>query len=162
MVTIIKSCQVCYYYLMTATGHAIIGTVIAAKIGNPTLAIPLAMASHLVADMIPHWDVATNRRQKGKDRVFKEAIVDELLGFVLGYLLIQFLFPQTNLIYAFIIIIFAQIFDWLFAPYYFFGVQAFKWAYDFGKKTNKELDKPWGIINQIALIAALVVLAKVF
>jgi len=34
---------------MTATGHAIIGTVIAAKIGNPYLAIPLAIVSHLAA-----------------------------------------------------------------------------------------------------------------
>lgn len=39
---------------MTATAHAIIGTVIAAKVGNPVLAVPIALASHIIADAIPH------------------------------------------------------------------------------------------------------------
>lgn len=147
---------------MTATGHAIIGTVIAAKIGNPTLAIPIAIASHVVADAIPHWDVATNRKQKGIQRVLKEAFADEIIGFILSFLIIRFLFPGTNLFYAFTIIIFAQSLDWLMAPYYFFKIKAFKWAYEFGKLTNKELREPWGIINQVVIISVLVALAKVF
>ena len=49
---------------MTATGHAIIGTVIAVKIGNPALAVPLAIASHIAADAFPHWDEGTNSKKK--------------------------------------------------------------------------------------------------
>lgn len=146
---------------MTATGHAVIGTVIAAKVGNPALAIPLALVSHIVADFIPHWDTATNRDKKGMQRVFYESVVDVLLSFFLSFLLLFFLFPKTNIPYAFLIILAAQSFDWLLAPYYFFGVKAFKWAYDLSKKFNRELDKPWGIINQVAILILLVVVAKV-
>lgn len=146
---------------MTATGHAVIGTVIAAKVGNPALAIPLALASHIVADFIPHWDTGTNKEKKGIQRVLFETVIDVSLGFALSYGLLIFLFPRTEPLYAFLIILASQSFDWLMAPYYFFNVQAFKWAYTFQKLFNRELDKPWGIINQVAILILLVVLAKV-
>ena len=78
---------------MTATGHAIIGTVIAAKVADPGLAIPLAIASHFVADAIPHWDIATNRKEKTRGTLILEAFSDVLLGFVLSFLILVFLFP---------------------------------------------------------------------
>ncbi len=147
---------------MTATAHAVIGTVIAAKIGNPGLAIPLAFVSHIAADLVPHWDVGTNRHFKTRRQMRIQAALDVITSFALSYFLISFFFPQTNLLYAFIMIIAAQSFDWLMAPYYFFGIKQFKWAYDFGKKTNKELDKPWGIITQVVILIAIVTLAKIF
>ncbi len=149
---------------MTATGHAVIGTVIAAKIGNPALAIPLAIASHALADSFPHWDPATNRKDKGIKQVTREAFFDVVLGFALSYILIQLLFPQVNIFYAFTIIIASQLLDWIAAPYYFFKIKfaPFVWSYKFQKKIEHRLDKPWGIINQIAIIALLVVLAKIF
>lgn len=149
---------------MTATAHAIFGTVIAAKIGNPALAIPIALVSHVAADMIPHWDTATNGNGKGKspNRVLTDTMIDVGLGFILSYFLIIFISPQTNLLYALIIIIFAQLPDWLMAPYYFFKIKFFKWAYDFGKITNKDLDKPWGIFTQIATVALVILLGKLF
>ncbi|MBI2622772.1 MAG: hypothetical protein HYW64_01620, partial [Candidatus Levybacteria bacterium] len=129
---------------MTATGHAVIGTVIAAKVGNPALAIPLALASHIAADFIPHWDTGTNREKKGLQRVLFETIFDVLLSFALSYGLLVFLFPKTEPLYAFLIILASQSFDWLMAPYYFFGIKAFKWAYDLQKLFDNKLDKPWG------------------
>lgn len=147
---------------MTATGHAIIGTLIATKIGNPALAIPLAIASHVAADYFPHWDVGTNRNNKTPKRVLIESGIDVALGFLASYLILTFLFPQTDIFYAFMIVIAAQLPDWLMAPYFFFKIKAFKWAYQFGKLTNKELDKPWGIINQAILLFALLVIFKNF
>ncbi|HZQ29819.1 MAG TPA: hypothetical protein VFA93_01950 [Patescibacteria group bacterium] len=149
---------------MTATSHALIGTIIAAKVGNPALAIPLALASHFAADMVPHWDVATNSKDKGTKRVLIDATLDVIVGFLLSYSLIVLVFPHTNLIYAFFLIIIAQLPDWFFCPYYFFNLQwkISRWAYNFGKRTNMELDKPWGIISQIAVISLLVYLAKNF
>ena len=61
---------------MTATGHALIGTVIAAKIVNPALAIPIALGSHFLADAIPHWDTGTNRDKKSKTRFVVESSID--------------------------------------------------------------------------------------
>lgn len=149
---------------MTATGHAVIGTVIAARIGNPLLAIPIALASHFAADLFPHWDSGTNSRKKSNERMFFEASADVLIGFAVSYLLIVFLFPSTNLNYAFFMIIVSQLPDWLTAPYYIFHIneQPFIWFHKVQKKFNTKLDKPWGIINQVAILILLIFLGKVF
>ena len=146
---------------MTASGHAVIGTIIAAKIGNPALAIPIALASHVAGDLFPHWDEGTDGN-KTKKIIALQAVFDVLFGFGISYLIIFFLFPQTNLIYVFIMIITAQAFDWLTAPYYMFGVKQFKIFYKFQKMFDNELKAPWGIINQVAILTLLVVLAKIF
>ena len=108
---------------MTATGHALIGTVIAAKVGNPVLAVPIAIASHFLADAFPHWDTGTNKKQKSKKTFMIESAFDVILGFVLSWILITWVFPETNLAYAFLIIIMAQLPDWLTIPYLFFGLK---------------------------------------
>jgi len=46
---------------MTATNHALTGAVVALAIKQPILAIPLALASHFVIDMIPHFDAGLGR-----------------------------------------------------------------------------------------------------
>ena len=149
---------------MTATAHAVLGTVIAAKVGNPALAIPLAIASHIAADIFPHWDTATNKIQKGTKRVLVDSFFDVIFGFLISYAIIFFLFPQTNLFYVLFIIIVAQSLDWLMLPYYFLNINfpLFRWAYKFQKSFNHSLDKPWGIINQIAVLVLIIILAKLF
>lgn len=141
---------------MTATSHAIIGTIIAVKIGNPALAIPIAIASHVAADAIPHWDTATNRRKKSFKRLFIHSAIDVILGFVLSYLLIILFFPTVNLAYAFLVIIASQFLDWATAPYYFFKIKAFKWAYSFQKLFDRDMDLPWGLVIQVVLLLSIV------
>lgn len=147
---------------MTATAHAVLGTVIAAKIGNPYLAIPLSLASHFAADMVPHWDAGINWRKKTKERLFWESAVDVLIGYVVSYLLIFLLFPTTDLLYAFFIITISQLPDWLMAPYLFLKSKfpLFKYAYTIQHKLNQTLNNPWGIINQIIVLFLAIVLAK--
>lgn len=150
---------------MTATGHAVLGTIIAAKVGNPALAIPLALLSHVAADMFPHWDVATNGTTKGKKnkrRLFILSFFDVLLGFALSFVILYFFFSKTSTSYAFLLIIVSQFFDWMVAPYYFFNIDLppFNWTYKFQKLFDNELDKPWGIINQVAVLLVIVILAK--
>lgn len=147
---------------MTATGHALLGTMIAAKIGNPALAIPIAIASHIVTDTIPHWDTATNAKEKSRKRVFIEAVADVVLGFILSYLLLSVFFPTTNLSYAFLIIISTQSFDWLTGPYYFFNIKLFKVFYKFQKIFDNNLDAPWGIVSQSIIVILAFILAKIF
>lgn len=146
---------------MTATSHSIIGTVIAAKIGNPALAIPLAVASHIVMDLVPHWDTATNRNEKSRKRLFIDSFVDALLAISVSYSVLIFLFPKTNLHYAVLIIFFSLLPDILMSPYLFFKIKEFKWAYNFGKMTNRELDKPWGVITQMVAVTIIVILGKI-
>jgi hypothetical protein len=93
-----------------------------------------------------------------------EAAVDVIVGFLVSYLLIIFIFPQTNLTYAFIMIILAQGFDWAWAPEYFFSIKnpLSDFALWLGKIFNTKLDKPWGIINQVAILILLIVIAKIY
>jgi len=147
---------------MTATGHAIIGTVIAAKIGNPTLAIPIALTSHIVGDLIPHWDTATNRTKKTFKKLFTHTFIDVILGFILSYLIIILFFPKTNFFYTFFIIIVSQFFDWATAPYYFFKIKVFKWAYSLQKNFDNNLNLPWGLVTQIVFVALILALTIIF
>ncbi len=146
---------------MTATGHAVIGTVIAAKIGNPALAIPLAIASHVVADMIPHWDTGVGRKEKGRERFFIESAIDVGAGFAISYLIIRLFFPATDLIYAFIVILASQSFDWLTAPYLFFRIKNppfFYWSYKLQLMFDNGVTTPIGKYAQVAAVVIVVLL----
>ena len=147
---------------MTATAHAIIGTIIAAEVSNPLIAIPLSFLSHVPLDMVPHWDTGTERRKKSTQRLFIDTAIDLALGFILSYLIIFFIFPKTNPSYVFLMIISSQGLDWLTAPYYFFNlhVPPFSWFYKFQKMFNSDLGKPWGIISQ-ALAVGLVLFSSI-
>lgn len=150
------------YVFMTATAHAVIGTIIAAKVTNPLMAIPLAVLSHIAADIFPHWDTATNIDKKGKKRAIFDSFLDVILGFLLSYAIIFFLFPQTNLLYVLMLILVSQSPDWVMAPYYLFHIKLplSKWTYLLQKSFNNSLDKPWGIITQVAVLILLLIIAK--
>src|SRR3990167_11027957 len=74
---------------MTATAHALIGASLAAKIVNPVLGIPIAILSHFIADLVPHWDAGTNHKNKTLTRLKLEATLDVLLGFALVFLIFR-------------------------------------------------------------------------
>lgn len=40
---------------MTATNHALTGAIIGLTIANPAIAVPMAVLSHFVLDMLPHY-----------------------------------------------------------------------------------------------------------
>lgn len=143
---------------MTATGHALIGVALAAQFSNPYIGIPIALASHILADYVPHWDAGTHGESKTKKQLRFEATADVLVGFVASYLLIMWLFPTLDLVYAFIMIIAAQGLDWGTAPYYFFGIKTipFTWFHAISYSTNIRLDKPWGIVTQVIVVGLLV------
>lgn len=148
---------------MTATGHALIGTVIAAKIGNPALAVPLALASHFAVDALPHWDTSYHRRQKSRAKFFFQTLADFLLGLILSYGLIIFFFPKTDLTYAFIMILVSQSPDWLTAPYLFFNwdFAPFNIMYKLQKLFDTHMAMPWGLVNQVAIVTAVIILGRI-
>jgi len=149
---------------MTATGHALVGTIIAAKIGNPALAIPIAISSHFLADALPHWDTGYAREKESKARFVTMTTIDIILGFVLSYLVIVLFFPTTSLWYAFLLIIMSQLPDWLTAPYLFldWNFAPFTWVYKLQKRFDSSIGLPWGFINQAVVVIALIFLCKVF
>ncbi len=147
---------------MTATSHAVIGTVIAAKIGNPAVAIPIALASHVIADLIPHWDTGVNRHKETKQRFFWNTVADVLIGVVICLAIIYFFFPTLAIHYALLIVIFASLPDILTAPYLFFDWKfpPFTWAYKIQKSFDNGEDSAFGRYGQIAIIAIVVIVGK--
>lgn len=145
---------------MTATAHALIGASLAARIANPYIGIPVAIASHFAADLIPHWDAGTNHRNKSSLRLKVEAVFDVLLGFALVLLLFRTQTAQ-NPAYMFSMVIAAQLPDWLAAPDYMFNLKVppFSWMYKIGHETNTRMQLPWGLVTQVVTVGLLVYFA---
>ena len=143
---------------MTATAHALIGASIAAKITKPLVGIPLAILSHFAADLVPHWDAGTNHKNKSALRLKLEATLDVLLGFALVFLIFRNLVDPT---YLFVMVISAQLPDWLEAPSWMFGLKfpPFSWMDFLGHKLQSRLQLPWGLVTQVAVVGLLVVYA---
>ncbi len=145
---------------MTATAHALIGASLAARIANPYIGIPLAIFSHFLADLVPHWDAGTNHRSKSTLRLKAEAVLDVLLGFALVLILFR---TQTfqNPVYMFSMVIAAQLPDWLAAPAYMFNLKVppFSWMEKIGHETQTRLQLPWGLVTQVVIVGLLVYFA---
>lgn len=139
---------------MTATAHALIGASLAVKITNPYLGIPLAIASHFAADLIPHWDAGTNHKKKSRNRLIAEAALDVLLGFALVFLLFGNI---VNPVYLWTMVVAAQLPDWLEAPSFMLGwhVPPFSWVDWLGHKLQSRMQLPWGLVTQVVIVGLL-------
>ena len=71
---------------MTATNHALTGAIIGLVVGEPLLALPLALVSHFVCDAIPHFG-SRHSEATIKTKTFQNYLVVEValcFGLVLG------------------------------------------------------------------------------
>lgn len=128
---------------MTATGHALIGTALAASIQSPQIGIPIAILSHVAADAFPHWDTGWRRHEKTFNRFFAESLTDLALSLTLPFILAYFFFPELNFIYLFVMVLAAQLLDWITAPSIFL-----KWTFfpfDLPYKLQLVFDNPIGL-----------------
>lgn len=143
---------------MTATAHALIGASLAVKIVNPYLGIPLAIISHFIADLVPHWDAGTNHKKKSMTRLKIEATADVLIGFALTFLIFRNL---VDPMYLFVMVISAQLPDWLEAPSWIFGfkVPPFSWLDWLGHKLQSRMQLPWGLVTQVVIVGIMVIYA---
>lgn len=74
---------------MTATNHVLTGAVIGAAVTNPLLAIPLALTSHIILDIIPHFgDIAAWTDRKRLSFMIILGIDMVLAAIILGILLV--------------------------------------------------------------------------
>jgi len=138
---------------MTASAHALVGASLAAKIVNPTIGLPLALVSHSLLDLIPHWDFGTNHQQKSKTRLFLEASFDVLLGVFLVWLLFRNL---VSPVYLWSMVVAAQLPDWIDTFSSLIGISDYKpfvWLKNFQRKYNNKLELPWGLITQSVALA---------
>ncbi len=136
---------------MTATAHALIGGTIAASFSNPAVGLPLAVISHPLMDLIPHWDFAADWRTKNKIRLFIEASIDVSFGTILAYILFG---QNVNLWYFLGCIIASEILDIIEAPYWLLDWRfpPISWVYNIQSKMQGKAALPWGIITQIITV----------
>lgn len=71
---------------MLSIAHATTGALIATKIPNPYISVPLILASHYVLDAIPHWDFGTGL-SNGKTTP-RQAFLREIPDLIVAGLLI--------------------------------------------------------------------------
>lgn len=64
---------------MTATNHALTGAAIGLVVGQPWLALPLALASHFVCDVIPHYGAAEGQAALKTNRFRNYLVVEAVL-----------------------------------------------------------------------------------
>lgn len=83
---------------MLSIAHGSTGALIASKIPNPFISIPLVIAAHFAEDRVPHWDVGTGITSGRKSK--KQAFLQELFfDFPLSALLVYFLFQAGRPFY---------------------------------------------------------------
>ncbi len=85
---------------MTATNHALTGSIIGLAVGQPLIALPAAFLSHFICDALPHYGSADPERTL-KTRGFRNYLItDASLCFML-VLILAFTRPEDWLLAAF-------------------------------------------------------------
>ncbi|MBI4999867.1 hypothetical protein HZB97_03820 [Candidatus Gottesmanbacteria bacterium] len=144
---------------MTATAHSLVGASIGKLCPTPVLAIPLAILSNLLMDLIPHWDTGTGWRKRPRIITFFATGFDVILGLFLSFLVFG---KTTDSLYLISLILAATLPDYLEAPYLFLGWDflPFSWFYRFQSKFHARDGTFWGIVTQIAIVSPIVYLAS--
>jgi len=153
---------------MTASGHALVAALIAAKFHNPYVALPLSLASHFACDLIPHWDFGTHHRDKTRRKLFFEAAADVVISVGAAFLVYHNFLGQDNYMLLYLCVFVAQLPDWLMAPYVILNQRNkflvwSKWMYKLQHILQSKLNLPWGLVTQIITPVILyIILFKIF
>jgi hypothetical protein len=144
---------------MLDASHALIGASIAKLVPHPYLGLPLALASHFLADLIPHWDLRTRKVKRSKTKIILYSLTDASIGYFIAYLLFA---PSVSLWYLAAIMFTAQLPDWLEAPYHVFDWRfpPFSTIKKLQSKLHRKLDLPWGLATQILILFLAIFLSR--
>lgn len=144
---------------MLETPHAVVGAAIAARIPNPLISIPLALASHLILDRIPHWNPHLNTELKLYGKVTKKSTtivaIDMVTSIILGSLIAYQAMPDTTQVAHILLVAFVAVApDVIEGPYFFFGLKnklIAKWL-AFQKSIQVDTTVIPGLATQLATI----------
>ncbi len=145
---------------MLEAPHVLVGIAIAAKIPFPALSIPLALGSHFVLDMLPHWNphLNTEMKQHGKISSQTRAIIvgDFLISGAAILLFSSMADSPMQMSNIALCGITAMVPDLIEAPYFFFHIKTKlleKWI-RLQKAIQTDAGPVTGIITQILVVAA--------
>jgi len=84
---------------MQALNHTVFGSLIAVTITEPAIALPLALASHFILDMIPHYG-DDPKSPRGSKSYYIRIVVDIIACFIVGGIFLSLNPPHAGLIVA--------------------------------------------------------------
>lgn len=147
---------------MLETPHVALGMAIAVKTGNPYIALPLALASHFVLDVVPHWNphFYTETKKFGKPTRSSTiiAVTDELVAIALTLFVAYLFLPDVSMSILIMACSFLSVLpDQIKFPFFFFknmrsGIIK-KWT-DWERSIQVEVGPFWGITNQVIITVA--------
>jgi len=142
---------------MLALSHALTGALIASKT-TPVVGYSLAIISHPLLDLFPHWDFNTRcNDDRSVIKTIALSLADASIGFGLGILLYNSQVPLDQLLTTMFL---AQLPDWLEAPYHVFKWKfpPFTWVKKFQHMMHWKLQAPWGILTQLTYLGIILFL----
>ncbi len=147
---------------MLIAPHFLTGAAVATAVPEPLLAIPLALLSHFVLDLLPHRDLVGERHLAPENLVLR--LIDGLTALFLFFLFV----PAAAKAYAFLIGAVALLPDLLVLPKIFWPELRLSWLDAFQRFHFDLLQKSvvartdWflGLLTQLVVVAlALLVIA---
>ena len=146
---------------MLETPHVAVGAAIAVAIPNPFISIPLALASHLILDQVPHWNPHSYTEVKNHGKISDNtrylALVDVAAALAIGFFVASRVMPDTYHAVTILLSCFASVApDVSKAPYFLLGKRdgiMKKWV-DFERSLQVETAFVPGMAIQFAIIAA--------
>ena len=146
---------------MLETPHVIVGAAIAYKVTNPALALPLALGSHFILDMVPHWNPHLNTEAKkfGKPTTKSTIIVavDAVTSLISGFYIASLAQPNTaHSLSILAASFFAVLPDVIEGPYFFLKMKSKiieKWI-KIQTKLQTNISTIPGLLTQIVTITA--------
>ncbi len=131
--------------------HVIAAAAIVVAIPNPAASLPLAFASHIALDTIPHWNWSPGKSPAGKAASVADGVVALIIiGLLYGYLEYNWVMLAAGLL--------AMLPDIIQAPYHFWNWQP-HWLQVFIDWESKRQKWPWmqpwmGIMTQAVVVIA--------
>lgn len=146
---------------MVELPHTIVGAVIAVKVGNPALALPLAFASHFALEFVPHWNPHLYTETKKFGRVTKKSTwfvaADVVLSLAAGFFVASTVLPDLGHFWTVIAASFAAVLpDVAEGPWFFLNFKhpALERLILFQRSIQFDTSPIPGILTQLVTIAA--------
>ena len=145
---------------MLQTPHVVVGTAIAIKVGNPALALPLALASHFVLDRVPHWNPHTYTEAvkygHPKKSTILLTIIDIGTAFALGLWIASQFLPDYRMSFLILLSAFASVVPDI-AKYPFFLFKSlrrglYKKYVEWERSIQTDVSFYPGVFTQLAII----------
>lgn len=143
---------------MLAITHALTGGFIATKVENPALSLPLILLVHYAMDLVPHWDLGTGLKKRGRARTAFWGTVELLVAFLATWFLFQKNHPISLILWLGILVSLTP--DFLDAPLLFLGLNLpfSEKLYRFHHRFHRKHVLPLGLLPQIIIIIAILLL----